>query len=223
MLVTRNGGGSKRVSLRNPGAALETVPSPGPLWTRGGSCRGGVCEPGRPGEPGAQADARGSLLVLEQVDPGSLAQALGQLAGLLHQHVRGHNRQVEGQQLVAPDSLGRVALAVIPQELPGGEGGGQDSRGRHGQEVTSLDSSTRLERTSLLLADSPFLRLSPRPSGPILWNLNPGWQGPSYGATEPAREGPRSPAETAANAVSVCNRRGGTPRAPHSLPLSARP
>ena len=54
------------------------------------------------------------------------AQALGQLAGLLHQHVRGHNRQVEGQQLVAPDSLGRVALAVIPQELPGGERGKED-------------------------------------------------------------------------------------------------
>lgn len=102
----------KEFLLRNPGAALETVPSPGPLWTRGGSCRGDVCEPGRPGEPGAQADARGSLLVLEQVDPGSLAQALGQLAGLLHQHVRGHNRQVEGQQLVAPDSLGRVALQL---------------------------------------------------------------------------------------------------------------
>lgn len=67
-----------------------------------------------------------ALLVLQQVDTGGLAQALGQLAGLLHQHIRGHNRQVEGQQLVAPDSLGWVALAVIPQELPGGERGKED-------------------------------------------------------------------------------------------------
>lgn len=122
-----------------------------------------------------------ALLVLEHGEAGGLAQAPGQLASLLHQHVCGHNRQVEGQQLVAPDSLGRVALAVIPQQLPGEGEGGQDSGGRHGHEVTSLDSSTRLERTSLLLADSPVLRLSPRLPGPTLWNPNPRWQGPSYG------------------------------------------
>lgn len=57
---------------------------------------------------------RAALLVLEQGDVGGLAQVPGQLAGLLHQHVRGYNRQVEGQQLVAADSLGWVALAVTP-------------------------------------------------------------------------------------------------------------
>lgn len=57
---------------------------------------------------------RVALLVLEQGDVGGLAQTPGQLASLLHQHVRGYNRQVEGQQLMAADSLGRVALAVTP-------------------------------------------------------------------------------------------------------------
>lgn len=87
---------------------------PGPPWTGGGSCHGDVYERGRPGEPGHRPMHGAALLVLEQGDMGGLAQAPGQLTGLLHQHVRGYNRQVEGQQLVAADSLGRVALAVTP-------------------------------------------------------------------------------------------------------------
>lgn len=74
---------------------------------------------------GAQADCTGAVRPgLQQGDAGRLPQAPGQLAGLLHQHVYGDDGQVEGQQLVAPDSLRWVALAVVTQELPG-EGKGR--------------------------------------------------------------------------------------------------
>lgn len=49
-----------------------------------------------------------------------LPQAPDQLARLLHQHVGGDDGQVEGQQLVTPDGLSRVVLAVVAQELPAG-------------------------------------------------------------------------------------------------------
>lgn len=60
---------------------------------------------------------------LEQGDAGGFPQAPGQLAGLLHQHVCGDDRQVEGQQLMALDSLSGMALAIVAQELPGGRRG----------------------------------------------------------------------------------------------------
>lgn len=69
---------------------------------------------------GAQADCTRAVRPgLQQGDAGRLPQAPGQLAGLLHQHVDGDDGQVEGQQLVAPDSLRWVALAVVTHELPG--------------------------------------------------------------------------------------------------------
>lgn len=83
------------------------------------------------GELGGQADCAGAIHPsLGQGDTGCLPQAPGQLAGLLHQHVSGDDRQVEGQQLVALDRLRWVALAVIAQELPGG---GEERTGLRGR------------------------------------------------------------------------------------------
>lgn len=55
---------------------------------------------------------------LQHREAGGLPQAPGQLASLLHQHIRGDDRQVESQQLVALDGLSRVSLAIVAQELP---------------------------------------------------------------------------------------------------------
>lgn len=83
------------------------------------------------GELGTQADRAGAIHPgLGQGDTGCLPQAPGQLAGLLHQHVSGDDRQVEGQQLVALDRLSWVALAVRAQELPGEGKGRTGFRGR---------------------------------------------------------------------------------------------
>lgn len=71
---------------------------------------------------GQDAKADCGHLGLEQGDTGGLPEAPGQLAGLLHQQVSGDDRQVQGQQLVALDSLGWAVLAVVAQELPGEEG-----------------------------------------------------------------------------------------------------
>lgn len=135
----------------------------------------------RTGELGAQADRAGAIHPgLGQGDAGCLPQAPGQLAGLLHQHVSGDNRQVEGQQLMALDRLSWVALAVIAQELPGGGKGRRGFRGR----ATVLPSKP-MASPSTMQVPSPHEAPAPRPVGP-----SPPLAGLTVQASAAGRHGP---------------------------------
>lgn len=174
---------------------------------------------------------------LEQGDTGGLAQAPGQLAGLLHQHVRGDDRQVEGQQLPAPDSLRWVALAVVAQELPGG-GRGKEDRIQEGARPRGLPGTAQVQshltrprhRARGLPCPSltqPY-KVQPQaataqPSGFLILEWGPlDGRAPSMGHTEPSEKVFRSPAETPANAASMCQQEEGQEpqQVPHSLPLT---